>query len=415
MTSTAPAAKPRISRVFAALTLGRVMEQGLLGLAMLLLAARLGVRDFAPVSVLFIVNSLSATLADHGLAYSVLRLPPGTTINRRQLRTVRRTNAAIAFVLVAVGVALGGTTGVVVTSGGVMWALSAEGYIRKSAATREGRARDAALAECASSAVFFTIVAAAAMGERAAVVTVAAFVAKHAIEIVAVPGWRSAFAPDGIDARPGWIWLTQALSYAISNVDYLLVRLLCGVDAYSIYVVAFRVTYAPYAQVGTAIMRSSLIHLSTSDDLQRSYDRMVRLVFGAALAGSVVVGAGSTLAPVVLGDSWEPTVAVIMVLAISLPWRTVLSLGGTLAMRTDALRPLATWELLRLAATAVGLVGAGLVGFAAFVAAVSVVAILSALFTHRAAARTAGLAPWSALTPLALLAVAAALALSTRV
>src|SRR5690606_1743537 len=73
-TVTTTATKPRISRVFAALTLGRVMEQGLLGLAMLLLAARLGVRDFAPVSVLFVVNSLSATLADHGVAYSVLRL-----------------------------------------------------------------------------------------------------------------------------------------------------------------------------------------------------------------------------------------------------------------------------------------------------------------------------------------------------
>lgn len=414
-TVTTTATKPRISRVFAALTLGRVMEQGLLGLAMLLLAARLGVRDFAPVSVLFVVNSLSATLADHGVAYSVLRLPPGTALDARQLRRVRGANTVVVAAAIVAGLALRSTTGVIVASGGVMWALSGEGYIRKSAATREGRARDAALAECVSSAAFFALVAVAAAGERALAVTAAAFVVKHTIEIVAVPGWRSAFAPGGVDARPGWIWLTQALAYAISNVDYVLVRLFCGVDAYAIYVVAFRVTYAPYAQVGSAIVRSSLIHLSTSDDVQRAYNRMVRLVFAAAVVGAVVIGAGATLFPVVLGSAWKPIVPVVAALAISLPWRTVLSLGGTLAMRADVLPRLATWELLRFAATAAGLAAAGLAGFSAFVATVSVLAIASALLTHRAATRAAGIAPWSALTPLAGLCAVAAAVLSTRI
>ena len=73
----------------------RVIEQCVLGGASLLLAARLGLDGFAPVSALLVVNSAAVTLSDYGIGLAALRCPPGETVALRSLQRMRLVNLAI--------------------------------------------------------------------------------------------------------------------------------------------------------------------------------------------------------------------------------------------------------------------------------------------------------------------------------
>ena len=388
-----------------ALLLGRAAEQLALAGTSVVMAARLGPEDFAPVGVLLVLNSLALTLADLGLGVRVLRLSEGSSVDRASLTRVRAVNLAGLVAALLAGALLGDGPGRVVAAGGILWCVSAEATARKAAALRWGATARVATSEVAGAAVLLVAVAVAWLAPSSALLWVAAGLAgKQLVEGGLAGPWRDAFAGDRADRDWLGVWVSQALAFAIGNIDYVAVGVVAGERALSVYVVAYRLANAVPSQAAFVAGRAVTVDLASGsrEDRQDKYERYTTVLFGAGVVGAGAMVAASPVVAAVLGTDWTGIGWALAVLAIAAPWRTVLGTAGTLALISGGANRLMRWEVVRLVLTAGLLVGAALLGFVAFLAAVVVVPVASTVVYHRLAGQLSEVRPWRHLGPASL-------------
>lgn len=398
-----------------ALLASRVVEQTVLGGASLLLAARLGLDAFAPVSALLVVNSAAVTLSDYGIGLAALRCAAGERVAQSSLRRMRLVNFAIMVAAVVAGIATGGTVGTLVGASGMIWWVSAEAFVRKAAAIASGHGRQAAAAELLGSAAFAVPVLAFATGSRALAVVGAALVLKHAVEVAITRSGRERFGPEGVVPRLRSLCSSQVLAYGLGNIDYVLVAVFLGATAFSVYSLAYRIAVAVPSVVAYVATRTAVSDFSTAaDDAERQarYSRYVRPLFVIGVISAVCAAGVGIVLPSVLGSRWDAVVPAIAVLAFAAPWRMIAGQAGAVAIADGAEARLVRWELARLAVFAVCFAVAAAMGFGVFLATVTAGWIVGVTVLHRLATRQAGLREWRALVPLSVLATVGAAAVA---
>jgi O-antigen/teichoic acid export membrane protein len=394
-----------------ALLTSRVVEQCVLGGASLLLAARLGLDAFAPVSALLVVNSAAVTLSDYGIGLAALRCAPGERVALRSLHRMRLANLALLVLGVAVGFAVGGDVGTLIAASGAIWCASAEAFVRKAASIASGHGRQAAAAELMGSVVFAVPVVAIATGSRALAVVGAALVLKHVVELAVARGGRTMFAADGVKPALRSLCTTQVLAYGLGNIDYVIVAAVLGAAAFSVYTLAYRVAVAVPSVVAYVATRTAVSDFSTArhdEERQARYSRYVRPLFAIGVGSAIVAAGIGVVLPSVLGAQWDAVAPAIAVLAFAAPWRMIAGQAGALAIADGAEGRLVRWELARLAVFAVLFSAAAMAGFGVFLATVTAGWIVGVTVLHRLATRRAGLHEWGALVPLAALATVGA-------
>lgn len=388
------------------LFIARLFEQAALGAGSLLLAGVLGVDDFAPISLLIVINSFAVIASDFGLGLAIMRLPPDHRVALRSLHQLRAVNGAITVAGILAGAAIGGTNGWLVALSALTWSTSAEAFVRKSAALRLMAEKRVALAEGLGAVAFLLIVCASvAEPSWALPLTGFAFAAKQIIEAAVSAPWRDMFAVDGEPPAPWALLGTQVLAFAIRNVDFLIVGAVFAPAVFSVYVLAWRAANLAPAQLARVATRVSMVSFAENEEhRQELYDRYVRNLFGLGLAGGALTAAAAPLLPLLLGESWRSATGVIIVLAIAVPFRMVLGISVSLAMASGVARHLMGWEVARLALNVAFFAAAATFGFPALVAAVALMSILPGAHYNVMFARRSGLRPAPYLLPAAVVA-----------
>ncbi|MCB1251532.1 MAG: oligosaccharide flippase family protein [Acidimicrobiales bacterium] len=365
----------------------RGVDQAVLGVASLLLARRLGPDVFAPIAVLFVLNSLAIQVADFGVGFRVLRAAPGEHLAAASLRRLRWVNAAVGVGGVVVGLVLvpvaGAAIGATVAGGGVLWACAGESYVRKAATLKVVGDRPVVRAELVGAVWFAAACTAGALAGAGVVAFAAAFVLKHGIEIAMTGAGLELFTADGAPTRASDEWFGQVVTYAAANVDFLLVGALLGPVALSQYVIAFRMASAAPALLAVPFTQAAFVDLaSTADDTDQAQghlDRLVQRGWMLGLAGAAIAVVLAVVLPWFLGPDWAPVGPVLVVLAFAVPWRMLLGIAVGTALTADGARNVVRWESIRL--VLLGLVVAiaaslsGVVAVAAATATFGVVAI----------------------------------------
>ena len=374
------------------LAISRLVDQGVIGLASLLLAWRLGVSGFVPISVLLVVNSLSVVGSDFGLGTELLRARAGM-LSRRAVRGVRLINVSVVVVAALVGALLQAPARDIVIGGGLIWACSAEAFIRKSALIRLGRVRRAAIGELAGTACFALAVMAALIAPTAPVpLVIAGLVGKHLMESLVNRGLDDAYSVEGAIRWDLWLWSNSILNFAISNADFVLIAGFVSSEAFAIYSLGFRVAAALVAQFSYVVNRVSLVDFGEAHrqhDLRRSYQarRSQMLQFGV-IAGLVTALCAPLL--LLLGDQWRDSIGVVLVLACVVPWRMCAGLGLSVIIAAGGAKRAAAWEASRLITATIVLAMGARFGLGPFTFSAACVAIGTAVGYDRLALRTAG-------------------------
>jgi hypothetical protein len=376
----------------AGLVVSRGVDQGVLGLASLFLAARLGPVAFAPLGVLFVVNSLAIQISDFGVGFRVMRTAPDEILDRRGLQRLRIANSALAAAAVALGLLVGGDAGAVVAGSGVVWALSAEAYVRKTGALKARGPRPVIVAELVSASLFAVGAAYVGLDRKGALALAVVFVVKHLVEIALTGSGLARFAPGGAPVGSSAEWFGQVLTYLVANVDFVAVALLLGSADLSRYLVGFRLAAAIPALLAVPVTQVAFLDLSghTGDEAQPITDGLVRRAFRLGVLGGGAALVAAVVVPALLGSEWEGTGAVTALLALAVPWRMLL--GVTVAMALTAGRPEAVvrWEAIRLVAVGIAVVLAATASIEAVAAAVAAMAVVGITVEHGAAARLVG-------------------------
>jgi PST family polysaccharide transporter len=378
-------------RDFGWLLAGRVVEQAVLGLGGLGLARAVGVRPFAAISTLLVVNSLSTTLSDFGLGSHLLRLPPGRHVSRRSLVAARAAAFTAGVVAVVVGLVVGGDAGGVCSAGGVLWWLTAESSITKSAALRDRRNASVAVAESIASVVTAGLLVAAMVSESEALLLVAVgLVAKPVVEVLLVRRPRSAFGAGPGDDRFVGLWVNQLVAVANNNVDYVVVGVVLGPTAFALYVLAFRLTSLLPSQLAYVTGRLSAVDLAAGEGpaaRAATYRRYVTLLFAAGVCATVATAGAAPVLPTVLGDEWRQAVAMTAMLAVAIPWRMTYGLVWTAAAVDRVTASFVLWDGARFVLAAVALVAAAAFGLEAFVVTSAVVTVVGVTALHAVVSR----------------------------
>jgi O-antigen/teichoic acid export membrane protein len=377
------------------LTISRAIDQGALGLGSLVLARVLGPDAFAPVAVLFIVNSLAVQVSDFGVGFAVYRSAPGVRLARRSLDRLRIVNGVAAVVAVAVGAALGGSDGAVVAAGGLVWLLSSEAYVRKAAALKQGATSQVVAVEISSAAVFFVGVLVVVGLDLNPAWAALPFVAKHLVETAGIRSWHSAFSTDGIPARSGPEWLGQIMTYLVANVDYVLIGWLLGPELLSLYVIAFRFAATVPAFLANPITQTAFIEFAEvgGDQRQPVYDHLLRRITVIGIAGTALLLVAAPLLPIVLGPDWDQTAPLLALLAIAVPWRLLLGTTVALAITAGRARLVVGWESVRLVVMAAMVVVATRGGLSTTAAVVSLGTVVLLAGEHVLACRVGRVHP----------------------
>ena len=406
-------AAPRRRADIRPLVVSRIVDQAALGLGSLLLARVLGTDGFAPAAVLFVVNSLAIQVSDFGLGFAILRLDPGVVVDRGVLRRLRSVGVAMALLAGVLGLAIGSRPGLLILASGVIWFASSEAYVRKAAALKLGHARRVAVAEVSGATVFLVgVVVVAATGGGAAWVGLL-LVLKHLTEIALVRGWQPLFAHDGGHRpRSGPEWLSQIATYLVANVDYAIVAIVLGPSDLSIYVIAFRIAAAAPALLSGPITQTAFLDLSSAEsDRQATYEHLVARAAKLGAVGTVLVLVAAPILPWVLGSPWQPVRALLVVLALAVPWRLLLGLTVAEGLTAGAGHRVVRWEAVRFAVIG-GLVLVGVQGGLEWAGvAVTVGTVASIAWEHRRASAVAGLVPDRRFLPASAAVVVAAVAL----
>ncbi len=374
---------------------GRVVDQGALGLSTLLLARWLPVHEFALASILLIVNSLAVTLADYGLGYQVLALPPGERLPAAALRRVRLTNSLVLLAALAIGALIHGDQGWLVAGGGVVWALAGEGYVRGAGAIRAGRNGSVVLGQIVGATAFLVAVAGVRPGSGVALLG-AALAAKQLAEALAARGWRTAFAADAA-ARRGTmlIVLSQAAAFILANVDFAVAAALLGAEDYVVYLVAFRLAQVPVTLVANVFSRTAMVDYARADVLGRReavFTSHVRGLFGVGCLAAVALAGLGPLIAQLLGSAYDDLPATVLLLVIGVPWRMAVGQAGSLLVVAGAANVLVRAFPVRLLGLGAALaVGAWVDGLAGLTAAGTGAMIVMTVWLLGRAARASGL------------------------
>lgn len=363
-----------------------------MAVASLVLARLVGPAAFAPLAVLLVVNSLAIQVSDFGVGFAVMRKGTDARVAIRSLLRLRWLGLAIVVVGTLVGVVVGGTVGLTIAIASWLWALSSEAYVRKSAALRQGASAEVARAEIAGAGVVALAVAITWWFDPGVLWFAVALVVKHAVEVVLVRSWREAFGDDGEPARSGAEWMGQILTYAVANVDYLVVGVVLTAPELSAYVIAFRMSSALPALLGTPITSTAFVALADALPADRSSIRaaLVRRAWIAGIAGGVAVLVLSPLVPLFLGTEWKGTGWLMAILAPAAPFRMLLGTAVANAVTLGAARRVVQWELCRLVAMAFAAFAGARFGLVPATAVVAVITIVSLIDVHRRSAALAG-------------------------
>ena len=218
----------RAGRRFRTLLVSRVVEQGVLGAASLLLAAYLGPQAFAPIAILFIVNSGAVTLSDFGVGLAALRCPPDQHIGTGARRRMRLINLSLLAAGLAAAVVVRGEIGLFIGSSVAIWWSSAEAFVQKASAINRGFGTRSAVSELLGITAFVVVIAVGVAMSDVFVGVAAGFVVKHLVEWIVARHPRDVFSSRGAVFDLKELWVSQALAYTIANVDYAIVGIVLG-------------------------------------------------------------------------------------------------------------------------------------------------------------------------------------------
>ena len=283
-----------------------VAEQCALGGVSLLLAARLGTVAFAPIGVLFVVNSAAVTLSDFGVGIAALRCPAHQHIASSARRRMRLLNATVLVAGALAGMAVVGDTGVLIAASAAIWWSSSEAFVEKASAINRGRGTRAATAEVIGSVCFAGLAVVFADGTVALAVIGAGLVTKHVLEALIARSHEDVFAREGVTDEIGALWVTQALAFAIANVDYLLVGITLGPSVFSVYSIAFRLAVGVPATVAYVASRTAVAEMASVDGRlarEQQYGRYVKPLFVLGAAAGLAVAVSAPVLASLLGQA----------------------------------------------------------------------------------------------------------------
>ncbi len=385
----------RAGGVATPLAASRLVDQSVLGLASLLLARVLGPDAFAPIATLFVVNSLAIQVSDFGLGFAIYRTDPDERFAQSSLTRLRGTNSFVLVVTLVVGALIGGTVGLLVATGGAMWMLSGESYVRKAAALKSGHTRSVVTAEIAASLVFAAAIAATLLADSPTWAVALALVAKLAVELALVRGWQGVFAPVGLPGRAGAEWLGQITTFLVANVDYALIGWLLGPVALSVYVIAFRLASVIPAFMATPITQRAFLELAATAPAERApiSRSLLRQITLLGLVGAVGLLVAAPVLPWLLGGDWDEVMPIMAMLAFAVPWRLLLGTTVAQALVAGAARELVVAEMWRLVVTAAAVALGAMAGLVPAAAAVAAATILTISVEHRWSSRRCGIEP----------------------
>lgn len=377
-------------------TAGRIVDQGAMGFATLILAARLSVRDFGTVATLFVVASLAGSVADWGRSLAIVRLHGRARLDPGFIRVARARNSLIAVVCLALGlVAARGTWQTVIISAGFVWALTAEQMMSRAALISASRESSLFRLEATSAAAALIVLIGLSLWHPRSALPAALIVRSLVVVAGGLASLRLRLG--GVD-RPltsGPLVLSQGLGYAIANVDYIIALSVLGPSVLGVYVLGFRAANLAPAQISSAVWPVALNELSGDGGYSDRYRRLLRSVLALGFGAAVCTSLAAPILPLVLGGRWADVVPVILLLVPAIPFRLTLGLAGSLLIARGLEARLVTYETWRLGGTVTVLVAASLLGAGAFVCAVSLATIVSHGLLHAAAARATEMAPYN--------------------
>ncbi len=362
----------------------RGLDQLALGGTSLLIARRTGTEDFAPFATIFILYALAAQLGDGGMALAILRMPRGVSFATKSRDQRRAASAALALIGLAIGLFIGGVTGAVVAIGGLMLVTGPAVFVGRASLQRSGNTRRLSIAEAVGALAFVAAVVGAVHDIGDLWLFGLLCVGKQCLELVLQGTSSGVFHAAGEPMRANGVWASQIATYLAANVDYLLVGALLGAEALSVYAIGFRLASAFSSIVSAPLTRTAFVDFANTSDAQTQHDRLVRQIaaFGA-LGVSATAAVGATL-PTVLGDGWEATRAVTILLGIALPWRLLLGPVVALGLTSGRAIRVIGWELFRTAVLVAAIV-AGSGSLNGVAGAVSAATILSVSWAYRQA------------------------------
>jgi len=370
----------------------RGLDQLALGGASLLIARRTGTEDFAPFATVFILYALAAQVGDGGLAFALLRQPTGSPIALSARDNRRIASVVLALIGVVAGLSIGGVAGTVVAIGGLTFVTGPAVYVGRASLQRSGETRRLSIAEGVAAVAFFAGVVAVIHDIDDLLLFGLLCIGKHLVELGFQRTKSGAFSATGDPVRASGLWASQVVTYAVANVDYLLVGALLGAEALSIYAIGFRLASAFSSVVAAPLTRTAFVDFANTSDAQRQHNQLVKQigVFGACgIAGTALV---ALLLPTVLGTDWEATRAVTLLLGLALPWRLLLGPVVALGLTTGRAYRVVGWELVRMAALVAAIVvGSGSLNGVA--SAVSAATILSVVWAYHRAVTEAKVKP----------------------
>lgn len=372
---------------------GRLAEQGAIGLVTLVLAARLPVTAFAPIGGLLVANSVAITVADFGMGSELMRLARLGPIQSNARRLITATGAVtlvsgVPMVITSRG---GGVAGVVGWSL-LLWAIHGQLLLRQSAAMLHHRHRRLAGGQLVPSVGLVALVVVAGHGASAVAVTGAGLTLRYLAELALLSSVGPSFAAGGTVARPLPVFASQLVSYGSRNVDYALAAPLLGPAAFSQYVLAYRIGNAAFAPFGLLTNRLGLLGLVDGDDGDRPlrYQRYLRWLFGMGTAAAVATVAVAAAIPHLLGARWGQASGLTVVVAVTLPWRFLEGLVGPVAYSVGRHEAAVRLEVVRLVAVATAVTIGALSGLWTLAATMGSVTAVASWASHRYVARLAG-------------------------
>jgi len=370
----------------------RGLDQLALGGASLLIARRTGTEDFAPFATVFILYALAAQVGDGGLAFALLRQPKGSPIALSARDNRRIASVVLALIGVVAGLSIGGVAGTVVAIGGLTFVTGPAVYVGRASLQRSGETRRLSIAEGVAAVAFFAGVVAVIHDIDDLLLFGLLCIGKHLVELGFQRTKSEGFSATGDPVRASGLWASQVVTYAVANVDYLLVGALLGAEALSIYAIGFRLASAFSSVVAAPLTRTAFVDFANTSDAQRQHDQLVKQigVFGACgIAGTALV---ALLLPTVLGTDWEATRAVTLILGLALPWRLLLGPVVALGLTTGRAYRVVGWELVRMVVLVAAIVvGSGSLNGVA--GAVSAATILSVVWAYHRAVTEAKVKP----------------------
>ena len=161
------------------------------------------------------------------------------------------------------------------------------------------------------------------------------------------------------------------LSWALLNIDNVVIARIAGVTSLGFYVLAFNISNWPISAIGQSVRAVSLAGFShaarESDDGDRSLETALSLTWTVAMAAGVLLAAlAHPLIVLLYGERWAAAAAVLVALGAFGALRVVLDLLATYLMAQGAARPVLyvqiLWFVTLIPATAAGVHWLGIKG-----------------------------------------------------